>query len=248
MDSSTALYPNVLNSNEINERAGESEAEDEDEEIYYIENINNEEHELMEKSINGSSNRKHYNMYNGNVRDGTVSGGGGGSGGIRQYLVFNETKMVQRVDSEFELILNKLKNIWKLRQSAKIEGYCAVSVGGDYVIKIGNIMVGTSYKGMLIQAEYYLPNRQGLGGYNECKILLDELVYSHLFSFLDNSNSNSNSNSNNNNNSNNSGNKGGSGSAKRILRKADIKTGGTERDEMLVPLQYVLIFTDNNIL
>ncbi|PVU99711.1 hypothetical protein BB559_000461 [Furculomyces boomerangus] len=78
-------------------------------------------------------------------------------------------KGVYLADPEMDNIFSKLKNLWKLRQSAKVEGYTFDLV--DFVISIGNMMVGTAYKGLIVQIEY-LP----CDDFTKTESLLDEMA------------------------------------------------------------------------
>ncbi|KAI8320302.1 hypothetical protein GQ54DRAFT_222014 [Martensiomyces pterosporus] len=70
----------------------------------------------------------------------------------RQYIVMASNRVVVETEPEMENILLRLKNLWTPRQSARIEGYSYE--GDDWVIRIGNMMVGTSYKGLVIEINY----------------------------------------------------------------------------------------------
>ncbi|ORX95332.1 TATA-binding related factor [Basidiobolus meristosporus CBS 931.73] len=60
--------------------------------------------------------------------------------------------VIVEADRELDFIVNKLKNIWVTRQNLQVEGY-SFDIG-DFVLRAGNIMVGSSYKGMMIEIEY----------------------------------------------------------------------------------------------
>ncbi|KAJ1951117.1 hypothetical protein FBU59_000349 [Linderina macrospora] len=70
----------------------------------------------------------------------------------RQFIVMASNRVVVEAEPEMEAILLRLKNLWAPRQSARIEGYSYE--GDDWVIHIGNMMVGTSYKGLVIEINY----------------------------------------------------------------------------------------------
>ncbi|ORX65971.1 hypothetical protein DL89DRAFT_295825 [Linderina pennispora] len=70
----------------------------------------------------------------------------------RQFIVMASNRVVVEAEPEMESILLRLKNLWTPRQSARIEGYSYE--GDDWVIHIGNMMVGTSYKGLVIEINY----------------------------------------------------------------------------------------------
>ncbi|KAJ1910436.1 hypothetical protein IWQ60_010658 [Tieghemiomyces parasiticus] len=68
----------------------------------------------------------------------------------RPHAMVNET--IVHVDREFELIVQKMKNLWSFRQSSQIDGHEFDL--GDFSIKAGNIIVGTSSKGVVVEIEY----------------------------------------------------------------------------------------------
>ncbi|KAJ2659104.1 hypothetical protein IW148_004397 [Coemansia sp. RSA 1199] len=70
----------------------------------------------------------------------------------RQYFVLASNRVVVETEPEMESILVRLKNLWTPRQTARIEGYSYE--GDDWVIRTGNLMVGTSYKGLIIEINY----------------------------------------------------------------------------------------------
>ncbi|KAJ9055422.1 hypothetical protein DSO57_1004281 [Entomophthora muscae] len=55
-------------------------------------------------------------------------------------------------DPNLELLLSKLTNIWVPRQSAQIEGF--IFDLGDFILRAGDLNIGTSYKGILLEVEY----------------------------------------------------------------------------------------------
>ncbi|KAJ1723971.1 hypothetical protein LPJ53_001727 [Coemansia erecta] len=70
----------------------------------------------------------------------------------RQFFVMASNRVVVETEPEMESIVLRLKNLWTPRQSARIEGYSYE--GDDWVIRTGNLMVGTSYKGLIIEINY----------------------------------------------------------------------------------------------
>ncbi|KAJ1840616.1 hypothetical protein LPJ70_004574 [Coemansia sp. RSA 2708] len=70
----------------------------------------------------------------------------------RQYFVMASNRVVVETEPEMESVVVRLKNLWTPRQTARIEGYSYE--GDDWVIRTGNLMVGTSYKGLIIEINY----------------------------------------------------------------------------------------------
>ncbi|KAJ2230178.1 hypothetical protein H4R99_008449 [Coemansia sp. RSA 1722] len=70
----------------------------------------------------------------------------------RQFFVMASNRVVVETEPEMESIILRLKNLWVPRQSARIEGYSYE--GDDWIIRTGNLMVGTSYKGLIIEINY----------------------------------------------------------------------------------------------
>ncbi|KAG0333563.1 hypothetical protein BG000_009074 [Podila horticola] len=99
---------------------------------------------------------------------GTPMGSIGAEGG--QSPNKRKTVLVE-VERDIEALIAKLKNQWVHRQHAQIEGY--VYDAGDFIVRVGNIMVAsTSYKGMLIEIEY-LPQTSSATASNA---ILEEFV------------------------------------------------------------------------
>ncbi|KAI9205334.1 uncharacterized protein BJ171DRAFT_501800 [Polychytrium aggregatum] len=69
-------------------------------------------------------------------------------------LVYQNRSLISAVEGSFELqlILGKLKNIWTLRQMAKIEGQTYKT--GEYVVSIGVVEMGSSPHAVLIEIEH----------------------------------------------------------------------------------------------
>ncbi|RKO90635.1 TATA-binding related factor of subunit 20 of mediator complex-domain-containing protein [Blyttiomyces helicus] len=63
-----------------------------------------------------------------------------------------EDAVVVEVDRELEIVLGKLKNLWTPRQSVKVEGIAFESP--EFIVRIGSVAVGSTSRGLLIQAEY----------------------------------------------------------------------------------------------
>ncbi|KAJ2032088.1 hypothetical protein GGI08_009309 [Coemansia sp. S2] len=70
----------------------------------------------------------------------------------RQFYVMASNRVVVEAEPEMESIVLRLKNLWTPRQTARIEGYSYE--GDDWIIRTGNMMVGTSYKGLIIEINY----------------------------------------------------------------------------------------------
>ncbi|KAI8973604.1 mediator complex, subunit Med20 [Mycotypha africana] len=71
-----------------------------------------------------------------------------------------EGSVVIEAEKELELILLRLKNLWQLRQSVTIEG-TSYDIG-DFTLRVANILLGSTYKGLLLEIEYHpcsTPNR-----------------------------------------------------------------------------------------
>ncbi|KAJ2522721.1 hypothetical protein H4217_000554 [Coemansia sp. RSA 1939] len=76
----------------------------------------------------------------------------GQGAGRRQFYVMASNRLVVETEPEMEAVVLRLKNLWAPRQAARIEGYSYE--GDDWVIRTGNLMVGTSYKGLVIEINY----------------------------------------------------------------------------------------------
>ncbi|KAJ1657165.1 hypothetical protein IWQ61_003389 [Dispira simplex] len=72
----------------------------------------------------------------------------------KQYAVVDDT--VVEADREMEAIVLKLKNLWVSRQHTRIEGHCYDL--GDFQVRIGNLVVGSSPKGLIVEVEYRAAN------------------------------------------------------------------------------------------
>lgn len=70
----------------------------------------------------------------------------------QQFYTMASQRAIVETTAEMESIISRLKNLWQLRQSARIEGYSYE--GDDWVIRTGNLMVGTSYKGLVVEINY----------------------------------------------------------------------------------------------
>ncbi|KAJ2053362.1 hypothetical protein GGI13_007232 [Coemansia sp. RSA 455] len=70
----------------------------------------------------------------------------------RQFYVMASNRVVVEAEPEMESIVLRLKNLWTPRQTARVEGYSYE--GDDWIIRTGNMMVGTSYKGLIIEINY----------------------------------------------------------------------------------------------
>ncbi|CAG8462318.1 9346_t:CDS:2 [Ambispora gerdemannii] len=60
--------------------------------------------------------------------------------------------VVVESERETELIMEKLKNLWGLRQNATIESHTFPV--GDFVVRLGKLNVNSDYKGIMIEIEY----------------------------------------------------------------------------------------------
>ncbi|KAJ2762133.1 hypothetical protein IWQ56_005112, partial [Coemansia nantahalensis] len=70
----------------------------------------------------------------------------------RHYYVMASNRVVVEAEPEMDSIVTRLRNLWTPRQTARIEGY--TYEGDDWIIRTGNLMVGTSYKGLVIEINY----------------------------------------------------------------------------------------------
>ncbi|SAM06471.1 hypothetical protein [Absidia glauca] len=61
--------------------------------------------------------------------------------------------VVIEAEKEMESILSRLKNIWQLRQSITIEG-TSFDID-DFTLRVANILVGSTYKGLLLEIDYH---------------------------------------------------------------------------------------------
>ena len=65
----------------------------------------------------------------------------------------NQTGSV--LQGQFEALLNtKLQSLWQLRQVVKGEGSAYEMNGGEYWIRIGNMMLQSTFRGLVIEIEY----------------------------------------------------------------------------------------------
>ncbi|PVU95949.1 hypothetical protein BB561_001482 [Smittium simulii] len=128
----------------------------------------------------------------------------------QQWVAFDQSKKAFLVGPEYEFIVSKLKNIWKLRQSGKIEGYSFYLQ--DFSIGIGNLMVGTAYKGLIIHIEY-----TACGSLEQTEDLIDEMSRLILPS-------------------------------KSNVKKAKLEDHLKTENKGLVAMQYVSLFTENNLI
>lgn len=65
-----------------------------------------------------------------------------------------EGSVVVEAEKELELIVNRLKNLWQLRQSVNLEG-TSYEIG-DFSLRVANILLGSSYKGLLLEVRINL--------------------------------------------------------------------------------------------
>jgi mediator of RNA polymerase II transcription subunit 20 len=65
-------------------------------------------------------------------------------------------RLVVAAGRELEAILNKLRNLWTVRQIAMIEGF--IYEMGDLLLRAGNLMVSQIHRGLVVELEY-LPSR-----------------------------------------------------------------------------------------
>ncbi|KAG0046110.1 hypothetical protein BGZ83_008705 [Gryganskiella cystojenkinii] len=86
------------------------------------------------------------------VTNTSLGGSAPGGGGSADQTMKRKAVLVE-VEKDIEALIAKLKNLWVHRQHAQVDGQ--VYDLGDFVVRVGNIMVGsTSYKGVLIEIEY----------------------------------------------------------------------------------------------
>ncbi|OUM68653.1 hypothetical protein PIROE2DRAFT_38975 [Piromyces sp. E2] len=67
------------------------------------------------------------------------------------YSIIDE-KIVMEADNAFVELIAKIKNIWTVRQIAKIDGYNFEI--GDYNVRYGNLNVGSHSKGLIVEVEH----------------------------------------------------------------------------------------------
>ncbi|KAJ1975153.1 hypothetical protein H4R33_006698, partial [Dimargaris cristalligena] len=68
----------------------------------------------------------------------------------KQHAMIDDA--VVQTDREFESVIQKLKNLWVLRQTSHIDGHHYDL--GDFTIRAGHMVVGTSNKGVIFEVEY----------------------------------------------------------------------------------------------
>ncbi|CAO3666581.1 unnamed protein product [Rhizopus stolonifer] len=59
--------------------------------------------------------------------------------------------VVVEAGKEMEIILSRLKNLWQLRQNVTIEG-TSYEIG-DFTLRVANILLGSTYKGLLLEVK-----------------------------------------------------------------------------------------------
>ncbi|ORX41487.1 TATA-binding related factor [Piromyces finnis] len=67
------------------------------------------------------------------------------------YTIIDE-KIVMETDNALIELVTKIKNIWTIRQTAKIDGYNYEI--GDYNVRYGNLNVGSHSKGLVVEVEH----------------------------------------------------------------------------------------------
>ncbi|KAM3583938.1 hypothetical protein VKS41_003903 [Umbelopsis sp. WA50703] len=70
----------------------------------------------------------------------------------RQLYCMVDGGVVVEVERDVETIFSRLKNLWVIRQSATIEG-TSYDIG-DFTLRVANILLGSTYKGLLLEVEY----------------------------------------------------------------------------------------------
>ncbi|ORZ01043.1 mediator complex, subunit Med20 [Syncephalastrum racemosum] len=70
----------------------------------------------------------------------------------RVYCMVDGSVVVE-AEKEIEVILSRLKNLWQLRQNVYIEGVTYEI--GDFTLRVANILLGSTYKGLLLEATYH---------------------------------------------------------------------------------------------
>ncbi|KAI7869169.1 mediator complex, subunit Med20 [Spinellus fusiger] len=76
-----------------------------------------------------------------------------------QVYCMVDGSVVVEAEREMEIVLSRLKNLWQLRQSIVIEGI-SYEVG-DFTLRVANILLGSTYKGLLLEVNYHpcsIPN------------------------------------------------------------------------------------------
>ncbi|KAG0174080.1 hypothetical protein DFQ28_009747 [Apophysomyces sp. BC1034] len=69
-----------------------------------------------------------------------------------QVYCMVDGSVVVEAEKEVEFILSRLKNLWQLRQSVTLEG--ASYEIGDFTLRVANILLGSTYKGLLLEIDY----------------------------------------------------------------------------------------------
>jgi len=67
------------------------------------------------------------------------------------YSIIDE-KVIMEADTALIELISKIKNIWTVRQIAKIDGYNFEI--GDYNVRYGNLTVGSHSKGLIVEVEH----------------------------------------------------------------------------------------------
>ncbi|GAB5586704.1 hypothetical protein Unana1_01604 [Umbelopsis nana] len=70
----------------------------------------------------------------------------------RQLYCMVDGGVVVEVERDVETIFSRMKNLWVVRQSATIEG-TSYDIG-DFTLRVANILLGSTYKGLLLEVEY----------------------------------------------------------------------------------------------
>ncbi|KAI8139254.1 mediator complex, subunit Med20 [Fennellomyces sp. T-0311] len=70
-----------------------------------------------------------------------------------QVYCMVDGSVVVEAEKELETILSRLKNLWHMRQNIVIEG-TSFEVG-DFTIRVANILLGSTYKGLLLEITYH---------------------------------------------------------------------------------------------
>ncbi|XP_014790192.1 mediator of RNA polymerase II transcription subunit 20 [Octopus bimaculoides] len=84
-------------------------------------------------------------------------------------------------DSQFDVLMQRLKGFYQQRKGSKIESKGQRYEYGDFLIKIGTVLMASSVKGILVEVEYY-----PCAIINDCWNLMKELIQSVMGNILDN--------------------------------------------------------------
>ncbi|CAE1280362.1 MED20 [Acanthosepion pharaonis] len=83
-------------------------------------------------------------------------------------------------DSQFDILMQRLKGFYQQRKGFKIESKGQRYEYGDFLIKIGSVLLASSFKGILLEVEYYPCAYLG-----DCWNLMKELIQSVMGNVLE---------------------------------------------------------------